>query len=150
LGGDAAAIDLDLVARRYRIGEPAIARAVAAARLVDDEAITTASVIAGVRATVSDRLGGLRTPIHVTPRWDALVLPDDTQEQIRTLIARVRHAHRVLDGWGFASRMPRGQGVAALLSGPPGTGKTMVAGIVAHELDLELLQVDLSRVVSKY
>src|ERR1044072_3013127 len=46
--------------------------------------------------------------------------------------------------------MPRGIGVAALFSGPPGTGKTMVAGLLAKELDLELYQVDLSKVVSKW
>src|ERR1044072_8065500 len=46
--------------------------------------------------------------------------------------------------------MPRGIGVAALFSGPPGTGKTMVAGLVARALDLELYQIDLSKVVSKW
>jgi SpoVK/Ycf46/Vps4 family AAA+-type ATPase len=34
--------------------------------------------------------------------------------------------------------------------GPPGTGKTMTAGIMAHELRLELLQIDLAAVISKY
>ena len=41
-------------------------------------------------------------------------------------------------------------GLSALFSGPPGTGKTMVAGLIARELTLELYQIDLSRVVSKY
>jgi SpoVK/Ycf46/Vps4 family AAA+-type ATPase len=36
------------------------------------------------------------------------------------------------------------------MSGPPGTGKTMVAGLIAQELGLDLYQVDLSRVTSKY
>jgi SpoVK/Ycf46/Vps4 family AAA+-type ATPase len=40
--------------------------------------------------------------------------------------------------------------VPALFSGPPGTGKTMVAGLIARELELELYQVDLSKVVSKW
>jgi ATP-dependent 26S proteasome regulatory subunit len=69
---------------------------------------------------------------------------------VRALIARVRHAHTVLEGWGFAGKVARGGGVAALFSGPPGTGKTMAAGIIARALDLELYQVDLSRVVSKW
>ena len=46
--------------------------------------------------------------------------------------------------------MPRGTGVAALFSGAPGTGKTMVAGLIARDLDLELYQVDLSKVLSKW
>jgi SpoVK/Ycf46/Vps4 family AAA+-type ATPase len=46
--------------------------------------------------------------------------------------------------------MPRGMGVAALFSGPPGTGKTLVAGLIARELELELYQVDLSKIVSKW
>src|SRR5262249_10557027 len=55
-----------------------------------------------------------------------------------------------LDRWGYREKIARGGGVAALLSGPPGTGKTMVAGLLARELDLDLYQVDLSRVVSKW
>jgi SpoVK/Ycf46/Vps4 family AAA+-type ATPase len=37
-----------------------------------------------------------------------------------------------------------------LFSGPPGTGKTMAAKVIAHELQLDLYKVDLSGVVSKY
>jgi SpoVK/Ycf46/Vps4 family AAA+-type ATPase len=38
----------------------------------------------------------------------------------------------------------------ALFSGPPGTGKTMAAEVIAKELQLDLYQIDLSQVVSKY
>ncbi|MDE5863260.1 MAG: ATP-binding protein [Lachnospiraceae bacterium] len=37
-----------------------------------------------------------------------------------------------------------------MFSGPPGTGKTMSAGVVAELLGTTLLQVDLAAVVSKY
>lgn len=37
-----------------------------------------------------------------------------------------------------------------LFTGPPGTGKTMSALVMAREMDAELYRIDLSRVVSKY
>src|SRR5207245_2159452 len=43
-----------------------------------------------------------------------------------------------------------GRGITALFSGPPGTGKTMVAGALANELGLELYRIDLSKVMSKW
>jgi SpoVK/Ycf46/Vps4 family AAA+-type ATPase len=46
--------------------------------------------------------------------------------------------------------MSYGRGLACLFSGAPGTGKTMMAGIMARELGQEIYRVDLSRVVSKW
>ena len=62
----------------------------------------------------------------------------------------VRYSGEVLDDWGYRARMPYGHGVAALFSGPSGTGKTMAAQIIARELGVELFQVDLANTVSKY
>src|SRR6185312_16221102 len=66
------------------------------------------------------------------------------------MIARVRHRHTVLDRWGFRRKLSKGLGLAALFSGAPGTGKTMVASLIARELGQELYQVDLSRMISKW
>jgi ATP-dependent 26S proteasome regulatory subunit len=104
----------------------------------------------GLRAHLDQRLADLGTRVRCTQTWDDLVLPSDQLEQIVELIARVRHRRHVLDDWGFAEKVGRGVGLAALLSGPPGTGKTMIAGLIANELGLDLYQVDLSRIVSKY
>src|SRR4029077_6926026 len=45
---------------------------------------------------------------------------------------------------------PYGRGVTALFHGPSGTGKTMAALAVAHALGIQVMRVDLSRIVSKY
>jgi SpoVK/Ycf46/Vps4 family AAA+-type ATPase len=46
----------------------------------------------------------------------------------------------------LGGKLPKG----VLLIGPPGTGKSMAAAVIAQELGLELYQIDLARVVSKY
>ncbi len=42
------------------------------------------------------------------------------------------------------------RGLTTLFQGPPGTGKTLVAGVIARKLGLDLYQVDLSKVMSKW
>jgi SpoVK/Ycf46/Vps4 family AAA+-type ATPase len=56
---------------------------------------------------------------------------------------------RVMNDWGFAQRVTGG-GIKALFTGDSGTGKTLAAEVVAAELGLPLLRVDLARVVSKW
>jgi AAA+ superfamily predicted ATPase len=94
-----------------------------------------------------ERLAALIAPAFTL---DDLVIPEDALAKLRELVAHVALKHVVLDRWGFRRRMPRGQGVVALFSGPPGTGKTMAAEAIAHALRQDLYRVDLSAVVSKY
>ncbi len=147
--------ELASVAHRYALGPGETQTAAHAARLIactrgDTHEITTNDLVAGVRNNIAQRLGKLAERIEVKQDWNDLVLSKDILDQVRGLIARVRHSHRVYEDWGFHSKVARGVGVPALFSGPPGTGKTLVAGIIAKELGLELLQVDLSQVVSKW
>jgi hypothetical protein len=94
-----------------------------------------------------DGLAAVRTP---KAGWDQLVLPEPQLEQLRALVAAARNRHIVLDEWGFGERTLRGLGTTALFAGPSGTGKTLAAEVIAHELGVDLVQVDLSLVVSKY
>lgn len=45
---------------------------------------------------------------------------------------------------------PRGTGLTALMCGPPGTGKTMAAQVIAAELGLDLFRIDVAATVDKY
>jgi hypothetical protein len=143
--------DLDTLAHRYRVGAGVIGRAVASVRAQHGKRTLDAQdLIHGLRHNIAEDLGGLAHPVTVTQTWDDLVLADDTRDHIQALLSRVKHAHHVLQQWSYRSKIARGTGVPALFSGPPGTGKTMVAGLLARDLDLELYQVDLSQVVSKW
>jgi len=134
----------------HDLGPGGILAAVATARRLNAAPPDLAAVVTGVRDNIAERMGGLAQRVEVKQGWDELVLGPDTLEQIRGLSARVQHGHTVLEKWGLGKKLHRGTGVAALFSGPPGTGKTMVAGLIARQLELELYQVDLSKVVSKW
>ncbi len=82
--------------------------------------------------------------------WQDLILPTDTLSLLQQACNRVKNRHTVMYEWGFERLMPYGKGVSMLFTGPPGTGKTMSALVMAKQMDADLYRVDLSRVVSKY
>ena len=104
----------------------------------------------GIDRRLRNELGEMARRIHVSANWDDLVLSQETTDRIKEFIGRSKHAHKVFTDWGFGQRLGYGKGMIALFSGPPGTGKTMLAGLISKELDLDVYQVDLAQVVSKW
>ncbi len=96
------------------------------------------------------RLDELAQRIPARAHWQDLVLPDRQRELLAEIMAQVRSRSIVYNRWGFADRSSHGFGISALFSGPSGTGKTLAAEVIAHELRLDLYRIDLSQVVSKY
>ena len=99
---------------------------------------------------VSHRLGDLATRVQTRATWKDLVVPPETRKAIDELISFARLSSLVLEEQGYGKKLTYGRGLSALFSGSSGTGKTMVAGLIAAELGVELFAVDLSRLVSKY
>jgi len=105
---------------------------------------------------IEGRVQSTRGLLHLADRmekwftFDDAVLAPETREGLDSMLAFARHRRMVLDDWGFRRLLPYGQGLSALFTGPPGTGKTMVATIMARELSMEIYRVDLSRIVNKY
>jgi hypothetical protein len=103
-----------------------------------------------IKAQRRHRLRDIATLMSRGYTWSDLVAPPMVFAQLRELLSRYRFRHHVMEVWGLKRRFGEAQGISALFEGPPGTGKTMAAHIVARELGLDLFQVDLSKIMSKY
>jgi hypothetical protein len=87
----------------------------------------------------------------VTPRRKPgdLVLPPELHRQVLEVATFFRLRQKVDHDWGFGY-FASGNGMNALFTGDPGTGKTLAAEVIAGSLGVPLYKVDLARVVSKW
>jgi len=151
IGGDPAVAEQ--AAQRYRVTGGVIERAAELAKVqaaARQDPVALDDIRVGIRHQLDRDLTTLGRRVRWEQTWDDVVLPADVRAEIDELISRIRHRRLVLDDWGFSRKLAKGTGVSALFSGPPGTGKTMVAALVAQELELDLYMIDASRMVSKY
>ncbi|PCC73785.1 AAA family ATPase [Nannocystis exedens] len=152
---DDVAAELPALASKFRFTAGQVRAAVANARerahwRAGEPALTVADLYAACRAQHSSKLGELARPIVPHYTWSDIVLPPDSLAQLREVCDRVRLRGRVHEEWGWSAKLSLGKGINVVFSGPSGTGKTMAAEILAHELGLDLYKIDLSGVVSKY
>jgi AAA+ superfamily predicted ATPase len=97
-----------------------------------------------------NELGDMARRLNITAKWEDLVLSPEELSRVQEFIARKLYNQKVYKDWGYGERVGYGMGMIALFSGPPGTGKTMMAGLIAKSLDLDVYQVDLAQIVSKW
>jgi hypothetical protein len=114
-----------------------------ASPLIDD-------LISGARAEGRTSLGTLAVRVIPKATWSDIVLPRDQKIQLLEICNQAEFRFRVYGEWGFDQKLSNGKGLNVLFSGPPGTGKTMAAEVIAARLRLDLQKIDLSQVVSKY
>ena len=117
----------------------------------DAVSATDASLVRdAARAQAREPLGQLARIDRSRFGWNDLVLPPTVLVRLKELGSAIRLRHVVYNDWGFGVRFSGGRGVKAMFAGPSGTGKTMAAGVIAAEVGLDLIKVDLSGLVSKY
>ena len=148
--------EVTALASRFRLSpgqiEDAIARAhtLAWARDPVGGKISPDDIDAACRVQAQHRLGSLARKLVPRYSWGDIVLPPAQLTTLHLIATMIRQRPTVYGEWGFDRKLAMGKGVIALFAGPSGTGKTMAAEILAHELGLDLYRIDLSSVVNKY
>jgi SpoVK/Ycf46/Vps4 family AAA+-type ATPase len=97
-------------------------------------------------------LGSRRIVETVTPARTLadVVLAPQTCSTLDQALAQVRNHNLIFNRWGLGERHASGQGLAFNFAGPPGTGKTICAEAIAHELGLKLLVVNYAEAESMW
>ncbi|HEX8121838.1 MAG TPA: AAA family ATPase [Solirubrobacteraceae bacterium] len=90
-----------------------------------------------------DRLGGTDRPLVEHWSWDSLILPDPIKAQLRQLQA-------IIEDPESARRFGIDPPTGLLLAGPPGTGKTTVAKVLAAQARASFYPVSGADVMSKW
>src|ERR1051325_4332866 len=79
-----------------------------------------------------------------------VILPPATRRTLDDALAQVRNHTLIFNRWGLGERHASGLGLAFNFAGPPGTGKTICAEAIAHELGMKLLVVNYAEVESMW
>jgi SpoVK/Ycf46/Vps4 family AAA+-type ATPase len=91
----------------------------------------------------NDELRGLLSVVYPEKRLSDIILTKPLQNKIDRILLEYRHIGRIEQHGLIPKRK-------LILIGPPGTGKTMTASILAGELGLPLFQVRLDGLISRY
>ena len=97
-----------------------------------------------------ESLGDLARRLECPFRRDDLVLTATVQSALDDLLFEARDRSALWEQPAARRLFPQGRGLLALFCGPPGTGKTMSAQVIAAILGVDLFRIDLATVVSKW
>jgi hypothetical protein len=128
------------------------ARSLAELRGGDEGRLEIPDLYEGCRRQSGRRIVTLARRIRPRPHLslDSVILPPANKQQLQELCRRDKNRGRLYSELGFERQLRLGKGLVALFTGTSGTGKTLAAEAMANERRVDLYQVDLSAVVSKW
>lgn len=129
-------IALQLAASEAKSGHTNLAHEIR--ELIDSRESQSVKVV-----SISNDLADLVQEGQISDDIASLVVSDKLREKISRIVREYHQAEK-LAKHGLGNRRK------ILLSGPPGTGKTMTASVLASQLGLPLYTVQLDRLITKY
>ena len=118
--------------------------------MAKENAISREKLFQGCYNQMSSELTQKATKVKANFGFDDIVMNESQRETLMHAIDQMNFRKQVYENWNYTKKYPYGRGLSILLFGAPGTGKSMCAQVIAHELNLELYRVDLSKVIDKY
>lgn len=88
--------------------------------------------------------------VKVEHELEDVVLSAAVMERCERIVALVERNTILREKWGLGRKVLPHRGVSALFSGPPGTGKSMMAGLIGRRLGLDVFRIDTALIVSKW
>jgi len=124
----------------------AAAQAAAAGRMPDAAPPGADDLGSAVAAQLHQRISRLGKKLPTPFDLEDLIVDDDTRAALGEIVAAAGQRRAIRD----AFKLRGAQGISVLFSGHPGVGKTMSGTVLARRLGLDIYEVDLSQVVSKW
>ncbi len=118
--------------------------------MAQEKEISRAMLFKGCNNQMSSELSQKATKVKANFGFEDIVMNASQRETLEHAIDQMNFRKQVYENWHYTKKYPYGRGLSILLYGAPGTGKSMCAQVIAHELNLELYRVDLSKVIDKY
>ena len=128
----------------------ALKHARALSTMAQEKEISRDKLFKGCYNQMSSELTQKATKIKANFGFEDIVMNPSQRETLEHAIDQMNFRKQVYENWHYTKKYPYGRGLSILLFGAPGTGKSMCAQVIAHELNLELYRVDLSKVIDKY
>ena len=145
---------VERLANRFRLGAGAIQRvadlARRQARLAGRAQVELDDVVRARRELSGPAIEALARRLPALGDAADLAVSPAIARELDELRARCRHRETLRHRVGATLGARLGAGVRALFSGASGTGKTLAARVLAHQLGYDLHRLDLGAIVSKY